>query len=296
MIDWPIFSSRIGLFREPARSPQEWNEWAAVYRREIKFRSGRRWRVSTRAVGNLDSAFKIASTLLSAGWSPPRSVHGFIRGRSTLTGASPHAGSKLVLSVDLKDFYGQISFRRVATALGVRFDADVLAWVEGCCFMDDKLPLGFRTSPYLSNLAFEEADKQIEELARRRGITYTRWVDDLTFSGYGLADCFLDELREVLETEGWQLNDSKTRFMRRSPYVLGLYVGHDTTSPRIPRWMKKRILKETYYFARFGDAHFATPGVYPRRVLFGLCAYVTHIEPNMSRVIGPRLQQGMRRV
>ncbi|MGN6127901.1 MAG: reverse transcriptase family protein [Humibacter sp.] len=225
---------------------------------------------------------------------PHDSVHGFVRGRSTVSGASPHAGAKVVLCVDLKDFYGQISFTRVSDALAERFDKDVLAWIEGVCFVDGKLPLGFRTSPYLSNLAFEGTDRSIAAIADARGLCYTRWVDDLSFSGGDLDDSFLAELRCVIESAGWTLNDRKTRFMRRSPYVLGLYVGHDVDEPRLPRWMKRKILVESYYFAKYGASHFETPGVYPRPTFLGLCAYAFSVEPELAEKVHPRLISGLR--
>jgi hypothetical protein len=213
-----------------------------------------------------------------------------------VSGASPHAGAKVVLCVDLEDFYGQISFARVSDALAERFDDNVLAWIEGVCFIDGKLPLGLRTSPYLSNLAFEGTDHSIASIADARGITYTRWVDDLSFSGGNLDDSFLAELRCVIESAGWTLNERKTRFMRRSPYVLGLYVGHDVDTPRLPRWMKRKILVESYYFARHGASHFETPGVYPRLTLLGVCAYAFSVEPELAEKVYPRLISGLRQV
>lgn len=203
-------------------------------------------------------------------------------------------GSKLVLAVDLKDFYGQVSFSRVEAALSERFDDDVLAWVEGACFMDGTLPLGFRTSPILSNLAFEDSDYAIASLASTRGIEYTRWVDDLSFSGGDLDDSFLEELKGVLAEHEWLVNDAKTRFMRRSPYVLGLYVGHDVGSPRIPRWVKEKVLVETYYFSKYGASHFERPGVYPRLTLLGLSAYAMFVEPQLAAKIRPRIASGLR--
>ncbi|MGN7969912.1 reverse transcriptase family protein [Microbacterium sp. 22296] len=272
----------------------QWQDWARPYHSDVSFRSGRRWRTTKRAIGRLDIALKLAKGILAAGWVPQDCVHGFVRGRSTVSGAAPHVGAKVVLAVDLKDFYGQISFDRVAPALAEQFDTEVLAWIEGVCFIDGTLPLGFRTSPYLSNLAFQETDRSIEMIASARGISYTRWVDDLSFSHGELDDAFLRAVREVVGAAGWALNDRKTRFMRRSPYVLGLYVGHDVDEPRLPRWVKRKILLESYYFAKHGDSHFESPGVYPRLTLLGLCAYAFSVEPELADKIYPRLAAGIR--
>ncbi len=150
--------------------------------------------------------------------------------------AGRHVGAKSVLAIDLKDFFGQISYERVSSSLfESRFDSEVCAWIEGTCFVDGVLPFGFRTSPTISNQAFHTMDGIIEGLASRHGVVYTRWVDDLTFSGAGVGDELLSDITGALEENGWAVNERKTRFMRRSPYVLGLYVGPDVDQPRLPR-------------------------------------------------------------
>jgi hypothetical protein len=226
---------------------------------------------------------------------PPTNQLTVSYGRSTFTGASPHVGSALVLSVDLRNFYGQISFQRVSAVVQKYFEPAVSDWIEGACFVDGRLPFGFRTSPVLSNLAFAGTDLQIAAFARERNVTYTRWVDDLSFSGELVNDEFLEELVELLDADHWQLNERKTRFMRRSPYVLGLYVGHDVDRPRLPRWMRQKLMLETYYFSRYGKSHFERNDVFRRQRLFGLYAYANAVDPKLAARLAPRLAEGLRR-
>lgn len=294
MIEWITFSTRLGLYPEKPRSAELWSEWASAYQVPIRFKTHRRWRESVRALGRLDVSLRVAKSLLAAGWTPAEPVHGFVRGRSTLTGASMHVGSEVVLSVDLKNFFGQVSYSRVAAMLETRFDQEIREWVEGCCFVDDSLPLGLRTSPLLSNLAFDLTDYRIQKLAIDRGVNYSRWVDDLSFSGDGVDDRFLDDLKTLLVEENWVLNDSKTRFMRRSPYVLGLYVGRDADRPHLPNWMKRRLLLETYYFSQFGSSHFERPNVWSFARLQGLIAYAGVVDPSLAERLSGRLRQGAR--
>ncbi|MGG7508588.1 reverse transcriptase family protein [Plantibacter sp. YIM 135249] len=278
----------------PIRSAEGWAEWAKQYHMPINFPSKHRWRRTVRATGRLDVAHRQAKSLLTAGWHPADSAHGFVRRRSTMTAAAPHVGSKIVLAIDLADFYGQVSFDRVSESLRAHFDESTCAWIEGTCFLNGALPVGFRTSPVLSNRAFHEMDLELESLARRNDVRYSRWVDDLIFSGDGVNDDLLERLGEELSASGWSLNSAKTRFMRRSPYVLGLYVGHDADRPRLPRRMKQRLLVESYYFSKYGYAHFGHEGVMAPGRLFGLASYAKVADPELAKLLDVRIVEGYR--
>jgi len=114
----------------------------------------------------------------------PEFVFGFVKGSSTRHNAKHHLGKPCVLRLDIHRFFDSISRVQVENALlshGYRDDVSqiisLLATPEGC------LATGFRTSPYLSNLVFLPSDMTIKQAADNLGITYTRYVDDLTFSG-----------------------------------------------------------------------------------------------------------------
>jgi len=294
LISWEIFSVRIQLADLHHRSAPEWDAWARKNERVVSFRAKRRWRQARRATGRLDSAHKQARALLAAGWAPSEAVHGFVRARSTKSAATAHAGASTALTVDLADFFGQVSFDRVVDELRMRFDDRSCDWIEGACFREGAVPLGYRTSPVLSNLAFRTTDDEITKIARSHGVTYTRWVDDLTFSGEGVSDRLLADVRRMLTGQGWAVNDRKTRFMRRSPYVLGLYVGQDVDRPRLPRRLKQRLLVETYHFSRLGFEHFAHEGVMSPSRLFGRVAYAAAIEPKLAELLNERVDAGHR--
>ena len=129
-------------------------------------------------------------------------THGFVAGRSTLSNASEHAGKGVVLKLDLKDFFPSVTFRRVRglfTALGYSYAvASTLALL---CTEYDRQPFerdgeqyfisvgprhlvqGAPSSPGLANLIAWRLDRRLAGLATKRGFTYTRYADDLTFSG-----------------------------------------------------------------------------------------------------------------
>lgn len=292
---WRWFAVRASLGNLDPRSTAEWERWAVPFHRQIAFRIKKRWRSTVRVRGRLDAAHRQARELLRHQWNPAESVHGFVKGRSTRTAAAPHAGAKVVLAVDLEDFYGQVTWGRLETDLNQVFDEDTCAWIQGTCFVDGVLPLGFRTSPVLSNRAFHTTDLALEALCDRFDVTYTRWVDDLMFSGDAVSDQFLVQVRSVLAAHNWVVNERKVRFMRRSPYVLGLYVGQDVDQPRLPRKMKKRLLLESYHFGRRGFEHFSTEGVMSPDRLFGQMTYAASIEPDLAEVLEHRMESGFTR-
>jgi RNA-directed DNA polymerase len=174
-------------------------------------------------------------------------VHGFVRGRSIKTFAEPHAGKHVVLRMDLKDFFPTLSraqiqafFRtagypeRVADLLGglctnstpqsvwkeidskarpfVAFEANQL-------YGRAHVPQGAPTSPTLANLCMYRTDCRLSGLARAAGATYTRYADDLAFSGgepfaKGVGR-FAAHVAAILREEGFAVNHRKTRVMRR---------------------------------------------------------------------------------
>jgi RNA-directed DNA polymerase len=172
-------------------------------------------------------------------------VHGFRKGRSTVTYAAPHAGKAVVVRFDLADFFASVHAPRVhalmrtlgypqevaraLTALctnrvpSARLLApDVrgkMAWPERQRYRTRHLPQGAPTSPALANLCAFRLDLRLAGLARALGATYTRYADDLAFSGG-------EDLARVIERlsirvaaialeEGFSIQLRKTRVMRR---------------------------------------------------------------------------------
>jgi RNA-directed DNA polymerase len=118
----------------------------------------------------------------------------------------------------------------------------------------------------LSNLAFLGTDRSLAAYARSEGLSFTRYVDDLTFSG-DVTDRHSTDIARILDDAGCSVNTRKTAFMRRGgpQYVTGLYVG-ESDGPRIPRALK------------FGGEN---EGMYRRRLLGWPC-YIAAVEPNVG--------------
>lgn len=208
-------------------------------------------------------------------------AHGFVRERSILTNAQPHVGKQVILNLDLKDFFPSITFPRVRglfVALGYSFAvASVLALL--CTERDrdtlqrgDKtfyvslgprhLVQGAPTSPALANLLARNLDRRLAGLARAKGFQYTRYADDLTFSGgdFDVALRIKDAAQHIILAEGFAVNPDKTRLYRQSArqVVTGLVVNEKVAVPRDMRRRVRAILhraRETGLNAQNRDGH-----------------------------------------
>jgi retron-type reverse transcriptase len=163
-------------------------------------------------------------------------AHGFVKGRSVRTGAEGHVGKAVVLRLDLKDFFPTVTYARVRgllIALGYGYPvAATLAVLmteaeRQPVELDGKVyfvPVGPRvcvqgapTSPALCNAIVLKMDRRLAGLARKHGFTYSRYADDLSFSGPDVETA--EKLRalatKIIQEEGFQVNAAKTRLQRR---------------------------------------------------------------------------------
>jgi RNA-directed DNA polymerase len=187
---------------------------------------------------------------------PHERAHGFVRGRSCLSGAQVHAGENIVVTVDLQNFFLNTRLSRVhALFRSLGYPWAVARLLTGLCssatpasvflrlppprrhdwptqktYQNPHLPQGAPTSPALANLTAWRLDARLLGLANTRGANYTRYADDLAFSGDDALGekikAFLATVEEIVSDEGFALHGRKTRIMRRGARqrVTGLVV------------------------------------------------------------------------
>lgn len=239
----------------------------------------------------LSSVCKNLHRALSAelAYETPDHVHGFVKGRSIKTNAREHLAKDCVLRVDLQEFFPSIRKTTIVDVLMREgLDEDAATLTSRIVTIDGTLPIGLSSSPLLSNLAFKGTDDTLAAFAVEQGLSFTRYVDDLIFSGTGVNDDTLGSVRAIVEGGGWTINDRKTAFMRRGgpQYVTGLYVGRED-GPHIPRrikrqlrWIRHMIDKFDYetFLSEFGGEE---EQLYPRR-LKGWARHIASIEPDFG--------------
>lgn len=212
------------------------------------------------------------------------------KGRCTLDNAQPHCGAAQVMRLDIADFFDNIDFLQVYRRA---FPAELFPpalrrlLTELLCF-HDRLPQGAPTSPAVSNRVMLPFDRRIEGWCRARGIRYTRYCDDMTFSGNFAPSVLHARLRRALAEEGFRLNDKKTGCRKQGQRLTatGIVVN---VAPQLPRSTRRTLRQQIYYCEKYGVAdHLAQAGstvpdgaarrAYLRSLL-GKVSYLLHINP-----------------
>jgi retron-type reverse transcriptase len=150
-----------------------------------------------------------------------------------------------------------------------------------------QLPQGAPTSPGIANAICWRMDKRLSALARKFGGDYTRYADDLTISGgedlARRASKLLELVREIVRTEGLELNEAKTRVMRRGRQqrVTGVVVNEKTNVSRRDFDLLKAILHNCIKHGPASQNRQNVPDF--REHLRGRIAHVMHIGPERGR-------------
>ena len=137
-------------------------------------------------------------------------VHDAVTGRSVLTNAKAHVGKDIVFSIDIKDFFPSVNpttVRAIFEALGFRGEA-ANQLIKATTF-DGQLPQGAPSSSSLANISMTRVDVRLEGLASKNGFAYTRYIDDLTFSGPNRLKKFRRLIQRIVEEEGFSVNSDK---------------------------------------------------------------------------------------
>ena len=192
---------------------------------------------------------------------PHPAAHGFRRAHSCRTHAALHSGQRVVVRMDLKDFFPSIAASRIhALFAKLGYSASVagalsrlcvnrapaaafcdkrnIAWAERQRLRGAHLPQGSPCSPALANLCAFRLDVRLQELATAMDARYSRYADDLVFSGGRELDRSLDRFHVLVAAialeEGFNVNTRKTRLMRQGvrQQVTGVVVN---ARPNIPR-------------------------------------------------------------
>jgi retron-type reverse transcriptase len=166
----------------------------------------------------------------------------------------PHLGKKQVLKLDIENFFPGIIFPQVQQ---LAFAKTCLPYAATtllshlCCYRD-RLPQGAPTSPMLANLVMRPFDDYIGDWCQQQEIAYTRYGDDMTFSGDFDARRVKNKVAGFLGEMGMVLNEGKTRLMRRGQQqiVTGIIVNEST--PRAPREMRRALRQALYYYGKYG--------------------------------------------
>ena len=160
----------------------------------------------------------------------------------------------------------------------IYFPRPVGVLLASLCCAYERLPQGAPTSPAVSNLVMKLFDEHMLAWCGERDITYSRYCDDMTFSGDFDFQEVKGKAEGFLEAMGMELNRKKTRVSFRGgrQAVTGLVVNE---RPGVPREYKRRLRQEIYQYRKFGLPETETDSEKYRARLLGKIRYVLSVQP-----------------
>jgi RNA-directed DNA polymerase len=252
-------------------------------------------------------------------WVPVHpAAHGFVRGRSALTNARQHVGAETVVCLDLQTFFATITADRVNGLFRAMGYPEAVAWtLTALCTHQTPvrvlsqlpsggdssarhrlratlgarhLPQGVPSSPALANLAAFGLDRRLAGYAEAAGLRYSRYADDLTFSGaHVAAPRLIRAVTEIARDEGFAVNPDKTRIRHAGERheVTGLITNQQLSVPRAYHDQLRAVLHDAVLNGpdaanRAGRQHF-------RSHLAGRVGWVESLNPVRGRRLRAQL-------
>ena len=163
-----------------------------------------------------------------------------------------HKNQPKVFTLDLENFFPSIRVEAVENEfLKLGYSKIVSKLLSKLCTRNGTLPQGAPTSPYLSNLVFKEADAAIATYCKEHKIRYTRYADDMNFSGDFDENELLQKVTETVEKMGLQINAKKTKLMTTGmrQTVTGVVVNE---KPQVVFYKRNELRQDLYYIQKFG--------------------------------------------
>ena len=177
----------------------------------------------------------------------------YYKGANLRANAAPHVGKTYLLKLDLSDFFGSIRFDRVLCEVfnSRRYPKQIGTILTALCCRGDVLPQGAPTSPAISNIVMKHFDDVFGNWCEKRGLSYTRYCDDLTVSGNISLYLAFQKAKRMLEEMGFEINLEKTHFLSNAnrQTVTGLTVNEKIS---VPADYKRKLRQEVYYACKYG--------------------------------------------
>lgn len=209
--------------------------------------------------------------------------------QDTFNSAQIHTNKKWILKMDIKDFFNSVQYPSIKN-----FVIDVCDKIPNAnafyylslVTINDKLPVGAPTSSYIADYCFKDVENEIRKICRIYCIEFSRYVDDLTFSGYNKNVLKVIEKRvtNILFNYGYKINPKKTKYICRNKQqkVLGLVVNNNVVC--ISNEEKRKIRAMLHNFAIYFSNNTIKDIKYRQwndneiEKMFGKIAYVKHVD------------------
>lgn len=229
---------------------------------------------------------KIAQKILSQEEVSPCAM-AYRLGRNTLSNALPHVGQPMVMKMDIKHFFDQCIYPIVKDKAfpAEKYSEANRILLTLLCVYKDALPQGAPTSPAISNIILRDFDYAVGEWCSKRNIAYTRYCDDMTFSGMFDPSEVKILVKGELKKLGFFVNDKKTVVLRNGQRksVTGVVVNE---KPQTSAAYRRAIRQDMYYCQKYGiEEHINKNGLHIspanyKAQLLGRINYALSVNPS----------------
>ena len=223
-------------------------------------------------------------------------AYGFVPGRSIRHNAQLHVGRSIVANIDIRNCFPSVRWSLVLGALkrdlGERLTPAAISLLVDICTAEGALPIGAPTSPALLNRVLLKTDQVLFKAAKQMGCQYSRYADDLTFSGDHGAVRLLGVATRTLSQIGLEIDPKKTSIYRpgRRQIVTGLVVNQKVN---IPRRLRRRMRAAVHAVERGIEPHWNNT---PEAIgsLEGRLAFSYGMNPQQAAPLLARLKSARR--
>ncbi len=215
----------------------------------------------------------------------------YMKNKNAIGHAKHHLGEKELLTLDIKNFFPSISTKMVFDVLTVnKIDTSIAGYISTFCTLNDQLPQGASTSPALSNAVFYFLDVRLARLAESLNLKYSRYADDLAFSGEKIPRNLIKMIRGIIACKGFILNDGKTR-LKLDGYkkiITGVSISNGVA--KAPKSFKRALRAQIYELEKnkldlFNMPNFE-PSIYEKTL--GKINYLLQIEPENTYALSKK--------
>ena len=206
--------------------------------------------------------------------------------------ALPHLNKKIILKLDIIDFFENIEYPTIYKYCfnEVYFPKSVGHLLTTLCTYESRLPQGAPTSSYISNLIMKDFDNEIGSYCEQRNISYTRYSDDMTFSGDFNPRELISKVRKELYRLGLKINNKKIHVINNSQQqnVTGIIVNKKI---QVSSKYRNTIRQSIYYIKKYGlKDHISRINYQDKTItyinsLYGKILYILSVDPTNKEFI-----------
>ena len=205
--------------------------------------------------------------------------------RACKKNATPHVGKEKILKLDIEGFFDHILYSTVKDVVFFKekFSEPIRILLSMLCYHNDALPQGAPTSPAITNIIMRDFDEKVGEFCREKGVCYTRYCDDMTFSGDFDQAPIIEFVKDELKTLGLFLKNRKTFVIPKTKrqVVTGVVVNEKLN---LTKDYTRKVRQEMHYIQKFGiDEHLKAIGEIDKQKyvnsLKGRIAYILQTIP-----------------